>query len=118
MARTDRPIRAEEVIEVVLKMIEAHAGKPCPTRREIMDWTGLARTNVWPFLKSLAECQPPLVEIEERLHARAGMRRLRLVGGQWTGWTERRTRTRHDQAMISQLKREAMQRREARHGRS
>jgi hypothetical protein len=71
-----------------------------------MAWTGLARSRVWPFLNELATCQPPLIEIEARLHARAGMRRLRIVGGEWTGWTERRAPTRHDQAMKRRLKRE------------
>jgi hypothetical protein len=105
--RTPNHIRGEEVTEVILKMIEAHRGKPCPTRREIVEWTGLPRRDVWPFLKSLAGREPPLIEIEERLHRRAGLRRLRRIGGEWTGWTERKTPSQDDHAVLRRLKREA-----------
>ena len=106
MARTPKPIAAE-VIEVILRLIASHRGKPCPTRREIVAWTGLPRREVWPFLKSLAEREPPLIELDERLHARAGLRRLRLAGGEWTGWTERKTPSREEHAIRRRLKREA-----------
>ncbi len=99
-------IDIERVTDMILQLIEGHRGKPCPTRAEIIAWTGLPRRRVWPFLRSLAERKPPLVEMEERLHARAGMRRLRLTGGEWTGWTERRTPTREDQAMKRRVERE------------
>jgi hypothetical protein len=99
MSRAPKHIETEEVTEVILRIIAAHRGKPCPTQREIIDWTGLPRTRVWPFLRALAMRQPPLIELDERVHARAGMRRLRLPGGQWTGWTQRRTPTLRDQAM-------------------
>jgi len=107
MGRTSNHIRVEEVIEVVLKMIEAHRGKPCPTRREIVEWTGLPRRDVWPFLRSLAGRESPLIEIEERLHRRSGLRRLRRVGGEWTGWTERKTPSQDDHSVLRRLKREA-----------
>ena len=106
MARTPKPIAAE-VVEVILRLIASHGGKPCPTRREIVAWTGVPRREVWPFLKSLAQREPPLIEIEERLHARAGLRRLRLAGGEWTGWTERRTPSPEEHAIRRRLKREA-----------
>jgi hypothetical protein len=105
MSRTPRPI-AGEVIDVILRLIESHRGKPCPTRSEIVAWTGLPRRGVWPFLKGMAEREPPLIEIEERRHARAGVRRLRLPGGAWTGWTERRTPSREDHAIRRRLRRE------------
>jgi hypothetical protein len=35
--RTPNHIRVEEVTEVILKMIDAHRGKPCPTRHEIVE---------------------------------------------------------------------------------
>ena len=89
MARTPKPIAAE-VIEVILRLIASHRGKPCPTRREIVAWTGLPRREVWPFLKSLAEREPPLIELEERLHARAGLRRLRLAANGPAGPSVRR----------------------------
>jgi hypothetical protein len=107
MSRTPRLFDIEELIAVLLRLIEAHRGKPCPTRREIVAWTGLPRREVWPFLKSLAEREPPAIEIGERLHARAGIRRLRLPGGEWTGWTERKTPSQHEHAVLRRLKREA-----------
>ena len=107
MSRTPRLFDIDELIAVILRLIEAHRGKPCPTRREIVAWTGLPRREVWPFLKSLAEREPPVIEIEERLHARAGIRRLRQPGGDWTGWTERKTPSRQDHAVQRRLKREA-----------
>lgn len=106
MARTPRPIVAE-VIDVILRLVESHRGKPCPTRNDIVSWTGLPRREVWTFVKGLAEREPPLIEIEERLHVRGGVRRLRLPGGEWTGWTERRTPSREDQAARRRLRREA-----------
>jgi hypothetical protein len=102
-----RVFEVEQLTAVTLQMIDAHRGKPCPTRNEIVAWTGLPRRKVWPFLKSLAEGTPPLLEIEERLQARAGVRRLRLPGGEWTGWTERKTPSREDHAVRRRLKREA-----------
>ena len=110
MTRVVRDIEIGRVTEIVLQMIDAHRGRRCPTRREIMQWTGLPRREVWPFLKSLAERCPPLIEIEERLHDRAGMRRLRVAGGDWTGWTTRRSPSIFDHAMKRRI------RREVRHG--
>ena len=108
MTGKKRYIDTDQIADVMLKMIEAHRGKPCPTRREIVAWTGLPRRDVWPFLKSLAEREPPLIEIEERLHQRAGLRRLRVAGGAWTGWTERKTPSMDDHAIARRLKREAL----------
>jgi hypothetical protein len=48
-----------------------------------------------------------LIEIEERLHGRAGLRRLRRAGGEWTGWTERKTPSFDDHAVLRRVKREA-----------
>ena len=107
MTRVRSPIDCKQMTAVVLKVIRKHRGKPCPSRAEFIAWTGLPRREVWPFVKSLAECEPPLIEIEERLHARAGMRRLRVVGGKWTGWTERKTPSRLDHAVKRRLKQEA-----------
>jgi hypothetical protein len=107
MGRTRTDIESKKVTTLVLRVIRRHRGKPCPSRAEFIAWTGLPRRDVWPFLKSLAKRDPPLIEIEERLHARAGMRRMRLVGDVWTGWTERKTPSRHDHAVQRRLKREA-----------
>ena len=64
MSRTPKPIAAE-VTEVILRLIASHRGKPCPTRREIVAWTGLPRREVWPFLKDLAGREPPLNPLDE-----------------------------------------------------
>jgi len=72
MGRPVSDLDPGRVTEIVLQMIGTNRGRPCPTRRQIMQWTGLPRREVWPFLKSLAERSPPLIEIEERLHDRAG----------------------------------------------
>lgn len=101
--RTANEIDTQRMTEVILQMIEAHRSKLCPTRNEIVAWTGLPRREVWPFLRRLAKRQPLLIEIEERLRGRAGTRRMRVSGGEWTGWTVRRTPTREDQAMKRQL---------------
>jgi hypothetical protein len=106
MTGMKRYIAYDQIADVVVKMIEAHRGKPCPTRRDIVAWTGLPRRDVWPFLKSLTEREPPLIEIEERLHQRAGLRRLRRAGGEWTGWTERKTPSLDDHAVLRRLKRQ------------
>ena len=110
MGRVVSEVELGRVTKIVLQMIGVHRGRPCPTRRQIMQWTGLPRREVWPFLKSLAEGSPPLIELEERLHDRAGMRRLRLAGGDWTGWTMRRSPSIFDHAMKRRI------RREVRHG--
>ena len=106
MSRAARELESKQMVALVLKVIRKHRGKPCPSRAEIVAWTGLPRREVWPFLRGLAARMPPLIEIEERLHARAGMRRLRLPGGEWTGWTERRTPSREDHAVKRRLRRE------------
>lgn len=107
MGRERSESEDKKITTLVLRVIRRHRGKPCPSRAEFISWTGLPRREVWPFVKSLAERDPPLIEIEQRLHARAGMRRLRLVGDEWTGWTERRTPSREDHAVRRRLKREA-----------
>ena len=105
--RTANPIATDDVTRVLLRLLRKRRGKPCPSRADIIAWTGLPRRDVWPFVRSLAERDPPLIEIEERLHARAGMRRMRLMGDVWTGWTERKTPSRQDHAVQRRLKREA-----------
>jgi hypothetical protein len=109
--RTSTAVDDADLTRVLLRLIRKRRGKPCPSRADIIAWTGLPRRDVWPFVKSLAERDPPVIELEERLHARAGMRRMRIVGDTWTGWTERKTPSRQDHAVRRRLKREA------RHGR-
>jgi hypothetical protein len=91
---TPRPVVEDRATIGALQMIAAHVGKPCPTRRDIMEWTGVARRNVWAFLAKLQE--RGLIEIEVEgpdLLNPAGkaprLRRMRAVTGRWTEWTAR-----------------------------
>lgn len=89
--RTPKQITERMVINV-LKMIDAHVERPCPTRREVMEWTGVPRRQVWGFLDVLVS--RGLVEIEVAdpdpgRHEMPRRRRLRVTNGQWTGWTAR-----------------------------
>jgi DNA-binding transcriptional MocR family regulator len=88
MGRLQREIDPERVAVVVLQMIVSHAGRPCPTRRQIMQWTGLQQRRVWGFLDALAA--RGLIEIEVRGGPPGHTRRMRMRGGAWTGWTVRR----------------------------
>ena len=72
---------------VLAAMIEQHAGRACPTRRDVVEWTGMIpRRRIWPYLYDMQA--RGLLEIDadkadERRH------RLRVAGGTWTGWTAR-----------------------------
>jgi DNA-binding transcriptional MocR family regulator len=75
-----------------VKMIAAHVGRPCPTRREVMEWTGVQRRHVWAFLRSLEERGTIEMEVRDPDPTRPEMprrRRLRVTGGMWTDWTAR-----------------------------
>lgn len=72
----------------ILMMIRAHVGKPCPTRREIMEWTCIPRRQVWAVL---GEVQARgLIEIEVLGELDPKRRRMRVRGEAWTKWTARR----------------------------
>lgn len=72
----------------ILMMIRAHVGKPCPTRREVMEWTCIPRRQVWVVL---GEVQARgLIEIEMCARLPAVRRRMRVAGEDWTAWTARR----------------------------
>lgn len=88
MGRLKRELDLERVAVVVLQMLVSHAGRPCPTRRQIMQWTGLPQRRVWGFLDALAK--RGLIEIEIRGVLPGNMRRMRMRGGDWTAWTVRR----------------------------
>jgi biotin operon repressor len=90
--RTNRPIDLEKATVSILLLITQQIGKPCPTRNQIMAQTGLARTRVWPFMDELRK--RGLIDIEERAIRPGNWRRLRIVGGEWTDWTQRRVRRR------------------------
>lgn len=89
MSRTPRPIDEDRLTACVMQMITAHRDKPCPTRREIVEWTGLPRREVWAFLDRLVV--RGMIEIEVRGRGTDNVwRRMRTTNGQWTGWTARR----------------------------
>jgi hypothetical protein len=88
MSRTARPIDTDKVTIAVLLMIGRHAEKPCPTRREIIECTGLQRREAWRFIRDLQE--RGLIDIEERGRGKGRQRRMRQQGGPWTAWTQRR----------------------------
>lgn len=75
---------------VLLAMIEQHAGRPCPTRRDIVGWTGiLPRRRIRAYLEGMQA--RGLIEIEiDAIDRRRS--RLRITGGVWTAWTARHER--------------------------
>jgi len=92
--RSERPF--SRLDEVLIQMINAHAGKPCPTRKDVMQWTGMPRRRIWTYLYGMRD--RGLIEIEECKQAPppAGAlgepkrRRMRAEGGEWTLYTARR----------------------------
>lgn len=85
MARTARPI-LDAAAGNVLVMIAMHQDRPCPTNREIMEWTGVARRRLPAFLAGLVA--RGVIEIETR-GSKPLRRRMRQPGMPWTGWTQR-----------------------------
>jgi DNA-binding MarR family transcriptional regulator len=86
MARTSRPV-LDAVTGNVLMMIAVHQDKPCPTNREIAQWTGVPRPRVTALLETLAA--RGAIELEIRREPPPRRRRLRAPGMPWTGWTQR-----------------------------
>ena len=87
MPRSLRPILDVAAGNLML-MIALHQDKPCPTNEEIMEWTGVprGRLNAW-----FAELEARgILEVERKGLPPPRRRRLRAVGGSWTGWTSRR----------------------------
>jgi hypothetical protein len=86
--RTARPI-LDAAAGNMLLMIALHQDKPCPTNPEIREWTGVPRGRLRAWLEELRE--RGIIEIERKGPPPAQLRRLRAVGGSWTGWTSRRS---------------------------
>lgn len=85
-----RPVLEDRATVGAMKMITVHVGRPCPTKREVMEWTGVQRRHVWKFLAKLQE--RGLIDVEVQDPGTPGaprLRRMRVVGGPWTGWTAR-----------------------------
>jgi hypothetical protein len=79
--------------QVLLVMVGAFAGLPCPTQKDICTWTGIGRRRAWRYLHGMQDRGLLEIEVEEAVRTRHGTRgqrrRVRLPGGQWTGWTNR-----------------------------
>jgi hypothetical protein len=92
MTRPPIPPRSEQPFTtldtVLMQMIRAHEGRPCPTRQEIREWTGMPRRRIWAYLEGMQA--RGLIELEVCASLPALRRRLRVVGEAWTDWTARR----------------------------
>ena len=75
---------------VLLAMIEQHVGRACPTRRDVIAWTGvIPRRRVGAYLRDMQA--RGLIEIEaDTIDIRR--HRMRVAGGTWTEWTARHER--------------------------
>ena len=92
LERTELQARLDNAIVL---MIRAHVGKPCPTRREIMEWTGIPRRQVWAVLGEAQKRGIIKIEVKPAKRMLWGtdpkQRRMRVVGDRkWTDWTARR----------------------------
>ena len=90
--RTPRDLDTDKITVRLLLLISQHVGKPCPTRNQIVATTGLPRLRVWPFIDALHA--KGVIEVEERAIRPGNWRRMRLAGGRWTDWTDRRVKKR------------------------
>ena len=85
MGRTLRPV-LDAAAGNLLVLIARHQDRPCPSDREIVEWTCVPRRRVPAWLGNLA--RRGVIEIEH-YGKPPRRRRLRSVGGVWTGWTAR-----------------------------
>lgn len=87
--RSEQPFAALDA--ALLLMIQHHEGKPCPTRKDIREWTGMPRRRVWAYLEGMRA--RGLIEMEVIETKPVGKdpkrRRMRKAGGVWTEWTAR-----------------------------
>lgn len=93
MSRTERPIDVDKMTIALFTLILLHKDRPCPTRRDIMEVTGLPRRKIWLQLNALAD--RGLIEIE-MVNPNPDKRemprryRMRVINGPWTDWTDNR----------------------------
>ena len=87
--RSLRPF--DRLDEVIMQIIALNVGKPCPTTREIREWTGMPMKRIWPYIEGMAQRGRIEMEVQEsKPHGKdPKRRRLRIAGGDWTGWTDR-----------------------------
>ena len=90
--RTARVLDTDKITVRLLLLITRHVGKACPTRNQIRAHTGLPKLRVWPFVDSLHA--KGIIEVEERAIRPGNWRRMRIAGGRWTDWTDRRVKKR------------------------
>ena len=82
---------------VLLVMVGAFAGLPCPTLRDINAWTGMsprsASRKIWAYIDGMQRRGLLEVEVDTGARTRGGTRgirrRVRIPNGEWTGWTNR-----------------------------
>ena len=90
--RTLRPFDEDKVTVRILLLISQRIGKPCPTRNELQAVTDLPKRKVWLFMDALHK--QGVIEIEEKAIRPGNWRRMRIAGGRWTDWTDRRVKKR------------------------
>jgi DNA-binding IscR family transcriptional regulator len=86
MVRTFRPI-LDAAAGTALVMIATFQDRPCPSRAEIAEWTGVPRRRIAGFLADLVS--RGIIEIETKGRPPALSRRMRAPGGSWTDWSDR-----------------------------
>jgi DNA-binding IscR family transcriptional regulator len=84
--RTFRPI-LDAAAGTALVMIATFQDRPCPSRAEIAEWTGVPRRRIAGFLADLVA--RGIIEIETKGRPPALSRRMRAPGGSWTDWSGR-----------------------------
>ena len=89
MGRTLRPILDAAAGNLML-LLALHQDKPCPTDAEIVEWTAIPRRRLHCWLKELR--RRGILQLQYRRQKRPRRRRMRAVGGVWTGWTQRGVR--------------------------
>lgn len=87
--RSLRPF--DRLDEVIMQIITLHVGKPCPTTKEIREWTGMPMKRIWPYIAGMHARGRIEMEVQESKPCGRDpkRRRLRIAGGEWTLWTDR-----------------------------
>jgi len=91
VSRPKRAVDPDRATINLLLLLSQRIDRPCPTRRELVAQTGYPYRDVMAFLLTLQD--RGLIEIERSVETGVACRRMRIAGGQWTGWTERGRKT-------------------------
>jgi hypothetical protein len=100
--RTPLIIDVDKVTIAVLLMIGRHVDKPCPTREMLIECTRLPRRRAWQFVWDLHARR--LIEIEMRGTGKGHQRRMRVQGGPWTLWTQRRAPSEGQTRLLEEMR--------------